>query len=730
MRWQKAARLAIAVFVVVFAAYVVLSLRRPQEQTDSPASPRTDPKASVQMRGPIKHERFDEDEQVVFSVRAEEHVIYPDGRSKLQKVTIDLPERSGRTVTITANEADVTLPADRSKGLVETAKLSGSVRLTTSDGITVNGDTGVYDERQGMLQMPGPVTFTRGRMKGSGVGATYDRNRDVLWLLDQARINVAADPKTGGATEATAGAAGLARREHYLRLTRASRIVTEGRTIEGDDITVRFTEDDERVQSMEIRANSRITGAGAGAQTMTARDIDLLYGPDGKALQNARLMEQAAVQLPGDARGGPKRVAARNIDLTMSPDGATLTNLVANENVQVDLPPEGDLPAKRITSASLSAVGAPGAGLQEATFTGKVDYRETRAARPKVTAVNREARAERLVVKTAPGLGAIQEADFQGKARITDAPQLTAEAPRIVYRVEKDEIELFPSDADAALVPHVTDGQIDVAARKINFTLGTRKLAAETRVRSTVQPQKKTNPAAANGTAAQEPGRVPSMLKQDEPVFVTSDRLAYDGTAARAVYEGTARLWQGDSEIRGAKIEIDDKSGNLTANGTVTTVMLLQDTDPKTGKRTIQRTTGRSDAFDYDEAKRLAVYTGTDKVQANIVGPQGDVTADRIELHLKAGTNELERAIARGKVFAKESNRNARGDHLTYTAADDLYVMTGTPVIAIEDTPPSCKKTTAPTITFKRSVENVHVASNSPVASKTEEIPCTPEKRF
>ena len=158
--------------------------------------------------------------------------------------------------------------------------------------------------------------------------------------------------------------------------------------------------------------------------------------------------------------------------------------------------------------------------------------------------------------------------------------------------------------------------------------------------------------------------------------------------------------------------------------------MLLEDTDPKTGKRTTQRTNGRGETFDYDEAKHLAVYTGTEKAQANIVGPQGDVTADRIELFLKADGNELERAIARGKVFAKESNRNARGDHLTYTASDDLYVMTGTPVVAIEETPPSCKKTTAPTITFKRSVENVQVASNSPVASKTEEIPCTAEKRF
>ena len=521
-----------------------------------------------------------------------------------------------------------------------------------------------------------------------------------------------------------------------MRLTTAARIVSEGRTIEADDITVRFTEDDERVQAMELRANSRIMGAGQGAQAMSARDIDLMYAEDGRALQTAKLMEDAVVQLAGQERGGSRRVAGRAIDITMAPDGATVTNLVANQNVQVDLPAEGDLPAKRIRSASLVAIGAPGTGLQEATFTGNVDYRETRAGRRNVPSVTREARAERLLVKTKPGLGPVQQADFEGKVRITDAPQVTAEAPRIVYFVEKDEISLT-SGADAALVPHVSDGRVDVAARTIHYGLATRSLTADTRVRSIVQPQRKgaadpdqAKASRTNGSSAQPQTRMPSMLKGDEPVFVTSDRLAYDGAAARAVYEGTARLWQGDSDIRGATIELDDKEGNLTARGSVTTVMLLEDTDPKTKKRSIARTTGRGETFDYNEAKRLAVFTGTGKTQANIVGPQGDVTADRIELHLKAGANELERAVAIGTVFAKESNRNARGDHLTYTAADDLYVMTGTPVTAIEETPPSCKKTTAPRITFRRSVENVQVSSNSPVAAKTQEIACGSEKRF
>ena len=58
---------------------------------------------------------------------------------------------------------------------------------------------GTFNDKTGMLEVPGPVTFTRGRMTGTGTGATYDRNRDVLWLLADAQITVTADETGGGA---------------------------------------------------------------------------------------------------------------------------------------------------------------------------------------------------------------------------------------------------------------------------------------------------------------------------------------------------------------------------------------------------------------------------------------------------------------------------------------------------------------------------------------------------
>ena len=93
------------------------------------------------------------------------------------------------------------------------------------------------------------MTFTRGRMTGKGTGATYDRNRDVLWILADAQIAVTPDEKGGGAMQATAGTAGLARADHYVRLSKAAHVVADNRTIDADDLTAALTPDDQKIQT-------------------------------------------------------------------------------------------------------------------------------------------------------------------------------------------------------------------------------------------------------------------------------------------------------------------------------------------------------------------------------------------------------------------------------------------------------------------------------------------------
>jgi lipopolysaccharide export system protein LptA len=641
-------------------------------------------------------------------------------------VTLTLPDRNGRTFVVTANEGELVSPPDKPADLT-VAKLTGNVKLTTDNGLEVVSADASYDGKEGILTIPGPVTFTRARMKGSGVGATYDRNRDVLWLLADARINVAPDASGGGTVVGSASKAGLARADNFIKLDGTARITTDARTAEADVITVYLDEKGEKIQLMELREHSRITGTGAGAQVMTARHIDMRNAPDGRTLQSSKLMEGAVVEFPGSAGAPARRIAAATIDSTMSPDGATVTNLTALENVQVDLPSEGDTPARRIRSASLQAAGAAGQGLQNAVFEGGVDFTESRPAAGKTAALDRHAESARLIVDTKPGLGPLERADFRGKVRFVDG-ELTAQAPRALYAIDRDMLDLSPSDGDAGIGPLLNNRQLTVQARNIHLAPSSQKLTADTDVRSTIKPQKAAAGPAPGRASAGPQGQthMPAILKQDQQVNVTSNRLDYDGVS-EATYSGNALLWQDKSRIAGETIVMNDRTGNLNAKGNVRSTMMLEDEDPKTKVRKLTETRGSADILVYDDAKRLATYTATGATPARLASVQGDMSGNRIDLYLKESGNEVERAEVDGNVAVTLETLYATSRHLVYTADEDKYVLTGEPVVSVtKDKDGTCKETRGNTVTYRRSLDSTSVEAMAGVATETKPLPACP----
>jgi lipopolysaccharide export system protein LptA len=468
------------------------------------------------------------------------------------------------------------------------------------------------------------------------------------------------------------------------------------------------------------------------------------------------------VQLPAEKGKTGRRIAGKAIDITMAPDGATVTNLVANENVQFDLPPDGETPGRRIRSASLLATGPPGAGIQAATFAGSVEYRENRAARGKLTEIDRTAKSDRMDVKTKPGFGDLEQADFHTNVHFTDGTQTAADAPTAVYTIAQDRLELSPGPGDTGRGPHVSDGRISVDARNIQMALSSQRMKADTNVRSVMTPQsgkpaaaKPSAPAPAQQgrgaasrppakTTESDPVKVPSLLKQNEPVNVKSNRLDYDGATSLATYEGNSTLWQDDTTIKADKIVLEDKTGNLRATTNVVSRMVLTEPDdkgtakPAPGKpvpakpaaqkpataKPADPTTTVADELLYEDEKHRATYTG----HAHMSGPSGDVTGDKIELFLAEQGGQLERAEADGNVVSRQDNRRAYGRHLTYLAKDELYTMTGSPVKLYEQTPTNCRITEGTTVVFDRSLNTSTASGNATASHRTRTEPVCPSE--
>ena len=725
MRWQRIARLAIAVFVLAFAAMVVIKLRRPAAVRVPAQTPRVDQKTVAEL-GQLSHTVTDDNGNPQYTINAKRALTYPDGRQVFDEAEIILPDRNGRNLNVRAGAMEAVTP--QAGGKPQTVVMTKGVKLTASDGLEVTSDNGTYDERTGVMTVPGAVQFTKGRLTGSGVGATYDKTRNVLWLLAQSKMTVKPDATGTGAAEATATGMGMARNEHFVRLVENAHIVGEGRTLDANEIVLQLLPDDSTLQSVAMRGNSRITGSGgaSGAETMSARDIDLTYAPDGRTLQTAKLVENAVAEFA--AAGGPRKVSAATLDLTMGPDGSTITVLNANQNVTLDLPATADGPAKRITSATLNAGGAN--GLDTATFAGGVVYRELKTGRRGAPPPSeRTARSQRLIVQTEPGLGALKTADFRGNVHIVDGDTI-ADAPRAVNQVAQDSFDLSLSPGDPGPQPSVNDGRVLVYARTINFSINTRKLRAEGDVRSSVQPSRAdqdkpaTPPQAKGRGGTAETAKMPSMLAQDQPVNATSTKMDYDGAAGLATYTGQAKLWQEKTQVQGDVIVVDDKSGNLTARGHVRSVMFFEQVDEKTKKKQAVQSTATGDAMVYEEATRIATYTTGPTAQAHLVGEEGDVTGEKIQLFLKEGSNELDRAEADGKVTVIEGVRTATGQHLVYTPANETYVMTGTPVQVTErKTPQECRVSDATTLTFRKNAEAMTMENNRYAPVKFRQCP-------
>jgi LPS export ABC transporter protein LptC len=692
-RWQRKARLVVAVFGVVFAVFVWRELRRRDAAPGPGPVARTDPAAVVETTGGqlLRFKASREDVSVAY----QKELRYADGSSKLSGVTIVTDERNGdRTFTITANEGRVAKNE-------ATIALDGSVRAAGSDGMTMATEHATYADSDGTVRAAGPVEFARGLMKGTGVGMTWDKTFDVLTILDQAVVHVAPDAKGAGSADVTAGSAAFARRDKYIRFERLVRIQRGTQLIEADAAVAYLSGDGNHIETLELKEHSRITSSktGPGAlQALSGRDMNLKYATGGEVLEHALITSDAQIQLAGEAGKQGRQIAADVIDIALAPDGSTPVALAGRENVQLTFPPEAGTAGRTIRAVSLDAKGEPGRGLTRATFTGNVQYRERGGS------VDRTATAQALDVTLKPGLSSIEQATFTHAVRFEEG-KMTALAAAALYDLEEGTLALSGSES-GAMVPHVINEQIAVDATTIDLTLDGPKVKAAGNVKSELQP-------ASKGTAGED-GKVvkmPSMLKQDQPVMVLGNALDYDGTASKGTYTGAARLFQGDTSIKGETIVIDTRAGNLSASGGVTTTTVL-DQAGKDKKKQRVHSIATSKDLKYDDVDRRLTYT----TDAHMVGPEGDMTAARIDLYLKPSGDELERAEGFEDVTLREQNRETTGTKMVYTTANETYVVTGAPVKIVDE----CKReTTGKTLTFNKGTDRIVVDGSAQIRTQT-----------
>jgi LPS export ABC transporter protein LptC len=723
--WQRRTRIGLAIFGVALATVVYFSMGERRSQAPPAPVQRSDPK-SVFEGEQVGLQRLRQTQRD-FSITSSRTVSYEDGSQKMFAVEITVRKSDGRSYVVTADEA--TAGKEQRE-----RQLTGHVKLKVSDGFEMTTDRATHNQDDNIVRAPGAIAFSKGRMSGSGGNATYDQNRDLLTITEQAKVNMS-DEKGQPTTDFTAGTAVLDRLQNTLTLDGQAHVLRNQQVIDGDHVLTRLSDDEQIVQFIELRNNARVTG-GTAIDSMSARDIDMDYTEDGQALERVTLNGGAGVAMKGSSGPG-RQIVGEALDVRLAPDGSIIA-LIGRDKVRLDLPASNDAPAGSISADILEGTGEAGRGLTTTDFRGKVEYKEA----GKRGAMDRVVRAESLTAMLADD--AISDATFKGRVTFEDQG-LSARAAEISYQPKQNKIALRGSDAGGP--PHVSVDQITIDARTIDVGLQDRLITA-TEVRTTLAPQKST---AKSGEPATSGIAIPGLLKQDQVANINANALDYRGQAGQAVYRGGATLWQGNTTIRGDTISLDQEKSNLIASGSAKSTLEL-DTGPSTGS---------GNEIRYEDQKRLVTYSGAvlpptiergtgsagarsgapsdarravPVRDAQLAGAQGDLRAERIEIALAKEGNKVERLEGYTRVTLKLDKRTAVGARLTYYASDERYVMSSagaTPVTVTDvKTAPSgavsCSETTGGTLTFYKSADSIKVDGNDQKRTETLSKPCAP----
>ena len=731
-RWQKVARLGLALGLVGFAAVVFLGVQERVDPVAARVIDRLYPDAVIESTGVELVQTAGAEEN--FALTATRQLTYEDGSTRFfEGVRLKVTEQTDReSFIVTGAEARV----DDTQTNVT---ISGDVQLTVSDGLAVRTGTLVYARGQSLVTMEdgtGLTTISRSGLEASGRDPVYDRDRAIVNLGEAATVRLIGDDDRAAVTIESARAT-LAHADRYMHFDGGTEVLTGSMVLESESATARFGEEDTALERLELRGRARIHSTeptAGGLREMRAAGMTLEFDASSRVLERARLAGEATVELVGSDGSRGALISAATMDVTLAPDGDGVTALDAWDGVRLELPDTPDGVQQDIRAGRLTPNGPPGAQMTAVRFEQDVEYRERRAATGTAAAVSRVIRADWLEAGVAEGLSAMVETRFHGHVSFEDDTR-AAVADEVVYDVTGGLVTLS-SVPDAGLAPSVTDATSRIEARTITLAVDGSTLEASGGVTSVLTP----GGPGGDDTADAPSRKMPALLEADQQVLVSADALRYDDEAGQTTYSGQAHLWQGETSFEGDILAIDHQTGDLTASGDVRTRIQLVRLNETTQRNEVSLTRAEAGTFVYDDAARHAVYD----TAALLRSEHGDLRADTIEVFLETDGRTLDRLEATGNVTLGLDGRWATGAHLVYYEAEGRYEMEGAPVVIVEEeepvetaTPapprpgaapigPSCSSTTGRVLTFYRSSDTVAVDGREVLRTQTRSGECTP----
>lgn len=220
-----------------------------------------------------------------------------------------------------------------------------------------------------------------------------------------------------------------------------------------------------------------------------------------------------------------------------------------------------------------------------------------------------------------------------------------AEADRALYAAGPNagQIRLLAGDRAKARLSHE---RMRVAGGTIATDGEGRRLVAEDRVEASLLP--------ATAQATGERRGSLHFFAAGEAIHFVSDRLVTTEGGASLEFIGGVRGWQGERNLSAGRLVVDQRTNGLAAEGGVATRFPRVEQGAAVAESEFVLIT--ADRLDYDDARRLAVYSGAVRVRLD----EGWLESARVEVEL-AASREIDEVRA-FETVRLEFQRSASGD--------------------------------------------------------------------
>ena len=612
IRWQRAARLAIAAGLVLFAFFLVTGMRERRDSTEARGIDRADPEAVSESAG-IEFVRSDGGVEI-FRLEASRQATYSDGSIRFSGgVDLIVPARGGRDgFTMTASEA-----------LVEDGQsdftVSGGVRMADDGGLSAQTGRARFSEARNLVTLhdpAGPTKLVRAGLEAVGNDIVQDRGRQIITLDGDAGVRLTGDADRA-AVDIRAPHGTLADADRYMRFDGGTRIRTGDMTIVAAAATAYFGEGENALESMDLLGDVRIRSAAAGdggLRESAADETALAFDPVTRGLQRVVLTGRSVIELVGVDGGEGSRIEGDTMDVLMAPGGTEVVGLHADGGVFLRLPVNPGEPRQEIRAGTLAATGTPETGLTAIDLDGGVAYRERHEASADGAAVTRTVRAERFEAGVNRGLIGLLDVRFHGGVRFEDETR-RAEAASAAYDLLGGTIVLSPNaaslpirgssseggstpegesasdgepspdgeplpdgepspdgeslpedggsppDADAGPPVILVDGDRTIeAGGNLEVALDGSRVSGSGGVQTVLAPP-------GDGPDGGGGDKVPAIMERTQRINIRADTADYDNDSRQVTYGGQARMWQGDTSFEGGTITIDHATGAFPSAG-------------------------------------------------------------------------------------------------------------------------------------------------------------------